>query len=163
MKELKLKVSNDDVNAIFSKYDTDGGNTLDYGEFLKLLSFKSKAINRESKEKSDRLDILIDKIRQRLEDNLGSEAQSRKRIKEVFEEIDRDGSSSIDKRELRKAMEILDLKLRPADIDALFDRFDSSGDGHIDYGEFLKLLGFGSKIPSKPSKPPSSSTRSRLR
>ena len=92
------------------------------------------------------------RIRRKIEEDLGDDAQSRKKLRQVFSDIDRDGSSSIDKRELKKALEILKVEIRSADLDALFDRFDSSGDGHIDYGEFLQLVGFMSEDESKPKK-----------
>ena len=167
MNELKIKVNKDDINAIYDKYDEDGGKSLDYGEFLELLSFDTGKSKKKSKKKGkdaatsddeEATDRLISKIRRRLEDTLGSESQSRKRIKEVFEEIDRDGSSSIDKRELKKAMEVLGLNLRSAEIDALFERFDESGDGSIDYGEYLELLGFA---PSDKKSSKKKSSRSR--
>ena len=96
-------------------------------------------------EERERLDKLIGEIRSKIEENLGKDAQSGQQLRQVFSDIDKDGSSSIDKKELMKALDILKVELSPEDVNALFSRFDGDGNGRIDYGEFLQLLGFMSE------------------
>ena len=53
---------------------------------------------------------------------------------ELFREWDADGSGEIDKKEFRQAMKSLGFASMAsrADIDAVFDEFDLSGDGAVD-------------------------------
>ena len=60
----------------------------------------------------------------------------------VFAEIDRDGSSSIDKRELSDALKKLRIDISSRDVDDLFRRFDVDNNGRLNYNEYLELLGF---------------------
>ena len=60
----------------------------------------------------------------------------------VFAEIDRDGSNSIDKRELTDALKKLRIDISSRDIDDLFRRFDVDNNGRLNYNEYLELLGF---------------------
>ena len=91
-----------------------------------------------------RLDGLVDKLRLRLEDKLGSETRCLKRIEQVFTDSELRGNDGMEKRVLMNAMDILGITLENADLDIVFDRFDSSGDGELDYSQFLHLLGFPS-------------------
>ena len=63
-------------------------------------------------------------------------------VKEVFDEIDRDGNRSIDKTELEKALKILKVNTSTRDVDMLFDRFDDTKRGQLDYHNYLELLGY---------------------
>ena len=90
----------------------------------------------------DRLDILVARLQRKLEDTLGSEAQSSSRVKEAFSEIDRDGSGSIDRVELGQALRFLKLDVNEKDADDLFRRFEKERTGTIDYSGFLQLQYF---------------------
>ena len=60
----------------------------------------------------------------------------------MFDDIDRDGNGSIDKTELVKALKILKVNTSTRDVDMLFDRFDDSKRGRLDYHNYLELLGY---------------------
>ena len=100
-------------------------------------------------EERECLDKLMGEIRSKIEETLGKDAQSGQQLRQVFSDIDKDGSSSIDKKELVKALDILKVELSPEDVNALFSRFDGNGDGRIDYGEFLQLVGFMSEAAGR--------------
>ena len=153
MKSLRIDVSPQEMDDLFKRFDTDGDGRLGYAEYLQLLGFNSVNVSAVSKMASSRalkrggeeeLDSLVKRIRSKIEDNLGPQAQSAARVKEVFAEIDDDRSGSIDKRELMTAMKSLRIDVSPQEMDDLFKRFDTDGDGRLGYSEYLKLLGFNS-------------------
>ena len=93
------------MTRIFLKYDLDGDGRLDYSEFIRLVNFVPKTSSSSSaaggagagggskdrvvsSQLRDETDALLDRIRRRLEDNLGSGAGSARRIKQTFEDID---------------------------------------------------------------------------
>jgi len=141
---LKVDVSRDDMASIAEAFDTDRRG-IDYRAFLfKLL---------ESKPSQTMLvdtDAILVRIRRALHDYLGPGAGSARKIKEVFADMDRDKSGTIDKREFEKAMAVLRVELRRDDTDLLYERFDTGRRGGLDYKEFLSLLNFsGDSIVNK--------------
>jgi Ca2+-binding EF-hand superfamily protein len=62
-------------------------------------------------------------------------------MKEVFAEMDRDRSGTIDKREFEKAMSVLRVELSRSDLELLFERVDPNHNG-LDYKEFIDMVGF---------------------
>lgn len=154
-----MELSAADVSIIFNKYDLDGDGYIEYVEFMKLVDFKPRVNTREYDRDRDsdrdrdrdemlrsqlqeKIDDLVSRIRRRLEDTLGSSANSGSRLKQVFEEIDDNDSGSLSKRELGKALEQLRVDVTSREIDLLFDRFDEDNSGELDYKEFLRLLDF---------------------
>uniref|UniRef100_A0A7S3NNZ0 EF-hand domain-containing protein n=1 Tax=Aureoumbra lagunensis TaxID=44058 RepID=A0A7S3NNZ0_9STRA len=57
----------------------------------------------------------------------------------AFRDLDRDGSGRLNRREFRRALESFNLNLSSADLTQIIDHFDSDGDGHISYREFVKF------------------------
>ena len=95
-------------------------------------------------------DAILVRIRRALHDYLGPGAGSARKIKEVFADMDRDKSGTIDKREFEKAMVVLRVELRRDDTDLLYERFDTGRRGGLEYKEFLSLLNFsGDSIVNK--------------
>ena len=62
------------------------------------------------------------------------------RVIDLFRDWDDDGDGQVSKKEFRKAMVALGLKVGRKDADALFDTFDPDGGGSIDYKELQKAL-----------------------
>lgn len=56
--------------------------------------------------------------------------------------MDRDGSNTIDRRELSDALKKLRVDISSRDVDDLFRRFDVDNNGRLNYNEYLALLGF---------------------
>ena len=143
LKVLRVDVSSREIDDLFRRFDTDGDGRLGYAEYLEFLGF-NKEVSRRSSTMVDRrsdLESLVDRIRLKIEDNLGSEAQSGKRVKEVFADIDDDNSGTIDKREMTKALKVLRVDVSSREIDDLFREYDKDGDGRLGYTEYLQLLG----------------------
>ena len=62
------------------------------------------------------------------------------RVMDLFRQWDADESGSVGKAEFRKAMGVLGFDVPRAEIDGLFDAWDTSGDGAIDFRELNKHL-----------------------
>ena len=141
MSMLKVEIDRADVALLFDRFDTDR-NGLDYKEFLDLLNFDGSAakISAQLKEETD---LIVSRIRRKLEDYLGPGASSAKKIKESFAEMDRNRNGKIDKAEFQDAMANLRVEVARPDLALLFERFDTDRNG-LDYVEFMDLLGFDS-------------------
>ena len=160
MRVLDVDVDRVDIDALYARHAKDGRG-LDYREFIDLIGFEgdvrgrssSRALDdpasirdrdvrdRDSASLRDDTEVIIKAIRRGLEDHLGPGANSARRIKETFSEIDRDRSGLIDKREFAQALNILRVDVGRSDIDLLFQRFDKNERG-LDYREFIDLIGF---------------------
>eukprot|EP00743_Colponemidia_sp_Colp-15_P003286 GILK01003548.1.p1 GENE.GILK01003548.1~~GILK01003548.1.p1 ORF type:complete len:743 (-),score=147.62 GILK01003548.1:158-2386(-) len=63
-------------------------------------------------------------------------------LKKGFEQLDTNNDNEIDKQEFKKFVRSFHLNfIHDRDIEDLFDKFDSNGDGFIDFEEFCVLLG----------------------
>lgn len=62
------------------------------------------------------------------------------RVMDLFRQWDADESGTVGKAEFRKAMGVLGFDVPRAEMDRLFDSWDTSGDGAIDFRELNKLL-----------------------
>ena len=58
-------------------------------------------------------------------------------VTQLFAWIDQDGSSELDRDELKGAVTHLGLRMRDLEVDSLFDICDPDGDGAIDVSEFM--------------------------
>lgn len=71
-------------------------------------------------------------------------------MREVFNEIDVDGSNSIDKREFQQAMKIFKILMTDREVTIMYERYDVDRSGSIDYNEFLELFGFKREVKENP-------------
>jgi Ca2+-binding EF-hand superfamily protein len=159
MMKLKVDLSSYEVDQLFEKFDSNGNNNIDYNEFLEMIGTESdEGRDRSRGRHSSEMDEVVSSIRRRLEDYLGPQFHSSRRLKEVFTDIDRDGNNKLDKRELKKAMDILKVDLRPREIDMIFEKFDKDRSGYIDYREFLDLIGSNGDREGRSREPERGST-----
>eukprot|EP01035_Chromulina_nebulosa_P026333 gene26333-34449_t len=140
MRILRVDLTSREIQEVFDRFDRRGGGSIDYINFLELIGFAPTRTS-SSSSSSEETNLLVEKIRRRLEDYAGSGSQSAGQIKAIFAEIDSDNSGTIDQGEFAK----------------VFDRFDRRGSGSIDYMNFLELIGFA---PTHPFSTPSSSSSS---
>lgn len=68
-----------------------------------------------------------------------SEHQINHRLREVFDSFDLNKSGTIDKSELRQALRDLGIFCTDEELHEMFSVIDSSGDGDLDYGEFVMM------------------------
>lgn len=143
---IKVEISHDEAADVMRHFDKNGDGDIEYNEFMELVGFKPSSARRIVAEPSPKLkettDEILRNIRRKLEDYMGSDAHSTRKIKQIFAEMDRDNSGTIDQQEFTDAMEMLRVRLRSNEVAALFERFDKDRTNSIDYNEFLVLIGF---------------------
>lgn len=61
-------------------------------------------------------------------------------LAEFFNEVDKDGSGSVDLAELTQALKRLGLGLKPKHVEALMELFDEDKSGEVDWAEFQKIM-----------------------
>jgi len=61
-------------------------------------------------------------------------------LREAFNLFDADGSGSIDMKEISKAMKVMGIKISKEELTKMISDVDSSGDGDIDFSEFLQMM-----------------------
>jgi Ca2+-binding EF-hand superfamily protein len=150
MAKLGVKLLPEEINVLFERYDYNNSGQLDYGEFLNLVGFQKDG----NVSSQARLDDEVDRLLERIQDNLekylgsGSSGQSGKALKELFREIDVDGSGTIDKQEFARAMARLGVKLTTEEIATIYERFDADDGRQLKYNDFLKLIGFDASSKS---------------
>ena len=64
----------------------------------------------------------------------------KRRVREIFDEFDADGSGSVDREELRRAFARLDVAMGEADLDRFVAEFDLNCNGLIEFEEFLLMV-----------------------
>jgi Ca2+-binding EF-hand superfamily protein len=152
MASLRVKLTTDEIDVIYDRYDRNGRGALDYKSFLSLAGLdsgsagsSSSSSSSQSRSRSDlqrEVDDIIDRIQRELENELGRDANKGRELKRVFENIDTDRSGALDKQEFSRAMQRLHVKLTTAEVDTIYERYDQSRRGQLDYSAFLKLVGF---------------------
>ena len=87
-------------------------------------------------------------LQDRLRDAL---TQNFTRVMELFRDWDVDGNGTINKKEFRKAMNAIGVKVAVKELDALFESFDLDGGGLLEAKELGKVLrrGAGKEIQLK--------------
>lgn len=141
MKYFKINLNAREVDLLYERIDQDGNDSIDYNEFVELLGFKARENEISAQLRKD-TDALIDRLRKDVEQQLGRGSASARRMQEVFQEIDIDGSNSIDKKEFNTAMKIFKINITSREVNNLYERYDTDRSGNIDYNEFLELFGF---------------------
>jgi Ca2+-binding EF-hand superfamily protein len=126
MTDLKIDLSRGETEQVLRRFDADNSGFLDYGEFMDLLQFDTGELL-SPKETT----ALVEKIRRKLEDDLGSEANSARRIKEVFSDIDVDGSNSINQQELVEALRALKIRLKGHEASSILAKFGDEKTGEV--------------------------------
>ena len=126
--------------------DADNDGMLDFKEFCKLIRDREEgeqstkalrrrfyALDADGSGKVDMSEYFLWSLRDAL-------IRSSQRVLDLFQQWDVDGSGSITRKELRKAVECMGFDARKADIDALFDELDGDGSGKVDYAELNTML-----------------------
>lgn len=61
-------------------------------------------------------------------------------FREIFNLVDRDGGGTITKEELGELMDTLGIDATGEELDLMINEIDSSGDGQIDFEEFVEVM-----------------------
>ena len=115
----RLKMTEEDIDKLFTEFDLDGSGLINISEFLILMSNRE---NKELKELVHRAIIL------------------RSAIRKAFREFDKNGDGWINKKEFKSVMRIQKARMTETQIDAMVKVADRNGDGKIDYDEFLLAM-----------------------
>ncbi|KAH8025819.1 hypothetical protein HPB51_012141 [Rhipicephalus microplus] len=110
MRALGQNPTEAELKDMIAEVDTDGDGTVDFPEFLALMTKK------------------------------GRSADTEEEIREAFKVFDRDGNGFITAAELRHVMTTLGEKLTEEEVDAMIREADTDGDGQINYEEFVALI-----------------------
>ncbi|OAY83323.1 Calmodulin-like protein 11 [Ananas comosus] len=92
--------------------DGNGNGTIEFGEFLILMSKKMKEINSDEE------------------------------LKEAFKVFDRDENGFISATELRNVMINLGEKMTDEEVEEMIKEADEDGDGLVNYQEFVRMMTF---------------------
>ncbi|KAI3385534.1 hypothetical protein SNEBB_000508 [Seison nebaliae] len=132
------------IEELFHKYDNDGSGEISLLEFASFLNDAGiVATNSE-----------IERVAKQLDTNgtgkidyqefhrfaLRISRHVHQRLREVFNELDKDNSGLMTKDELRQALVQIGEDSSETTVDSMFRLADTSGDGQISYEEFLKLF-----------------------
>ncbi|KAL1484242.1 hypothetical protein MTO96_032688 [Rhipicephalus appendiculatus] len=110
MRTLGQNPTEAELKDMIAEVDTDGDGTVDFREFLAMMTKKSRSAD------------TVDEIR------------------EAFRVFDRDGNGYINATELRHVMTTLGEKLTDEEVDDMMRVADKDGDGRINYEEFVALM-----------------------
>lgn len=113
LKELGIKMSKSDIKKMISELDRDGNGTIEYSEFVAMMTAPAS--------------IETDEFE----------------LREAFKCIDVDGNGFISREELRNAVKKImstDNKIGMQDVEEMMMEADIDGNGLIDFDEFVKVL-----------------------
>ncbi|KAL3456177.1 hypothetical protein BJX64DRAFT_271181 [Aspergillus heterothallicus] len=110
MRSLGQNPTDTELQDIIDELDVDRTGTIDFDEFLILMSRKVKDSDPEAE------------------------------LREAFAVFDQDKSGTISADELRRVLRSIGDDVSDADVDEMVRMADVNGDGSIDYEEFVKLM-----------------------
>ena len=99
-----------ELQDMINQVDADGNGTIDFPEFITMMSRKMK------------------------------DTDSEEELMEAFKVFDKDGNGFISASELRHVMTNLGEKLSDEEVDEMIREADLDGDGQINHKEFVKMM-----------------------
>ncbi|KAL4940770.1 hypothetical protein BDV06DRAFT_213222 [Aspergillus oleicola] len=110
MRSLGQAPTEEELQDIIDELDVDRTGTIDFNEFLILMSRKAKESDPEAE------------------------------LRAAFAVLDQDKSGTISADELRRVLTSIGDNVSDADVEEMLKLADVNGDGTIDYEEFVKLM-----------------------
>ena len=110
MRSLGQNPTKSELQEMINEVDVNGNGTIDFSEFLNLMSRKMKDVDSEEE------------------------------LKEAFRVFDKDQTGFISAQELRHVMTNLGEKLSDEEVDEMIRQVDVDRDEQINYEEFVKVM-----------------------
>ncbi len=110
MKSLGQKPTRAQLEAMVREIDADGDGAIDFPEFLTMMLRKM------------------------------NEGDPEKELRDVFTVFDKDQSGTISADELKSVMKVIGEKLTEQEIEDAIRLADTTGDGEVDYDEFIAFV-----------------------
>ncbi|XP_011703020.1 PREDICTED: calmodulin-beta-like isoform X1 [Wasmannia auropunctata] len=110
MRSLGQRPSETELRDMVNEVDQDGNGTIEFNEFLQMMSKKMKSADGEDE------------------------------LREAFRVFDKNNDGLISSKELRHVMTNLGEKLSEEEVDDMIKEADLDGDGMVNYEEFVSIL-----------------------
>ncbi|XP_022846949.1 calmodulin-like protein 8 isoform X1 [Olea europaea var. sylvestris] len=110
IRSLDQNPTEEELHDMIEEVDSDGNGTIEFTEFLNLMSKKMK------------------------------ETDADEELKEAFKVFDKDQNGYISANELRHVMINLGEKLTDEEVEQMIKEADLDGDGQVNYEEFVKMM-----------------------
>jgi len=111
LRSIGQNPTEDEILGLVIEYDVNGDGTIDFEEFIQMMS-------------------------KHIEETVDQTAE----MKEAFKIFDRDGDGYIDFKELKQVVTRMGEPLSSQDADELFREADINGDGKLDFNEFVRMI-----------------------
>lgn len=124
MNGLRLQITEQEIVDLINNVDVDGSGTVDFNEFLRMMSRSHYHVNRVQGRAGEH-----DRHAEELEE-----------MRQAFRVFDIDGNGVIDENELKVTMFNLGEDLSDCEVKQMIKLADRNGDGKIDYEEFIAMM-----------------------
>lgn len=126
MNGLRLQITEQEIVDLINNVDVDGSGTVDFNEFLRMMSRSHYHVNRVQGRSGS--------------GEHGRHAEELEEMRQAFRVFDIDGNGVIDENELKITMFNLGENLSDGDVKQMIKLADRNGDGKIDYEEFIAMM-----------------------
>ena len=141
LKNQALGLSSREIRKIMMECDEDSDGMIDYNEFLPIAvemlqayNAKMDAIEGEEMQKIQAFEeanaMIYGMNKEELEDM----------FHDLFQEADKDGNGTLDRKELRAVLADCSLHLSKKEVNAIVSQLDMDGDGNVSYEELCPLM-----------------------
>jgi len=138
LRESELGFTDEEIDYLGSQADGDASGTISFSEFAPLaydllVEHMAVAIKKEHEagmEKRSEAALILSRL---------TKEELEKTILGLFHEADGDDSGLIEKSEFVHAMQQANIGLKDEEIEALYSKVDTDGDGKVNYEEFSPL------------------------